>query len=184
MHRSAADEPPVCDARSGGVVEEFDYVIVGAGSAGCVVAARLSEDPSVSVLLEAGPEARNPAMPDPGRVRHAVRVTHSIWAGRTEPQGAISRHRVFWPRGRVIGGSSSINAMMWIRGFRTDYDAWAELAGSSWRFDAVLEYFRRIEAADAAISGDAYGRNGPLAVAPQRDPNELTSSWLAAAIRN
>jgi choline dehydrogenase-like flavoprotein len=161
-------------------VEEFDYVIVGAGSAGCVLAARLSEDPTATVLLlEAGPEARNLAIGIPAAFA-TLFGSKLDWADRTEPQAEIGSHQVFWPRGRVIGGSSSINAMMWIRGFRSDYEAWAELAGPTWNFESALGYFHRIEDAEESIEGDVYGRGGPLRVARQRDPNPLTTSWLAA----
>ena len=166
--------------RRGGDVEAFDYVIVGAGSAGCVLATRLSEDRDVSVLLlEAGPAARHPAIGVPAAFP-TLFGSRLDWAYRTVPQTTLLGRQIYWPRGKVVGGSSALNAMMWVRGFRSDYDAWAELVGENWSYDAVHRYFARAEGADPSIPGDAHGHDGPLAVSLQRDPNPLTALWLAS----
>ncbi len=176
--------------------ETFDYVIVGAGSAGCVLAARLSEVGANKVLvLEAGPEDRNPLIRVPAAFPMLFQSAID-WADRTVPQPALSNRRIYWPRGRVIGGSSSLNAMMWVRGLPADYDRWAELAGPSWSYRSVLPYFRRAEgveveaAADGGQAGGSdpparpeLGRSGPIPVRRLRDPNPLTASWIAAARR-
>ena len=127
---------------------KFDYVIVGGGSAGAVLAARLSEDPSVSVcLLEAGGKGdhiliRAPAgvvamMPGHGKI--------SNWAFNTEPQPGLNGRLGYQPRGKALGGSSAINAMLYVRGHREDYDGWAEQGCEGWSWDEVLPYFRKSE---------------------------------------
>ena len=166
--------------RRGGDVETFDYVIVGAGSAGCVLAARLSEDRAVTVLLlEAGPAARHLAIGVPAAFP-TLFGSKLDWAYRTVPQSPLLGRQIYWPRGKVVGGSSALNAMMWVRGFQSDYDAWAGLAGENWSYDKVHRYFARAEGAERAIPGGAHGHDGPLAVSLQRDPNPLTAMWLAS----
>jgi len=161
-------------------MEEFDYVVVGAGSAGCVLAARLSASGRATVLLlEAGPAARHLAIGVPAAFPTLFQ-SRLDWADRTTAQNGLSGRQLYWPRGKVVGGSSSINAMMWVRGFASDYDGWAERAGAGWSYENVLKYFRRAEGADRAIAGLAHGQDGPLAVSAQRDPNPLTFSWLSA----
>jgi choline dehydrogenase len=161
-------------------VETFDVAVVGAGSAGCVVASRLAEDPSRRVLLlEAG-----------GRDWHlATRIPAAFptlfdssldWGFRTESQPPLASRRVFYPRGKVVGGSSALNAMMWVRGFRSDYDGWARRAGAGWGYEALLPYFQRAEATDPAVWGP-YGRSGPVPIAELRDPSPLSLAFVAAA---
>lgn len=144
-----------------------DYVVVGTGSAGSVVANRLSADPRVRVVvLEAGPRDRDKFVHIPAAFSKLFR-TELDWDYRTEPQQELDGRRLYWPRGRMLGGSSSMNAMMWVRGFAADYDEWARRAGDQWGFAEVEKYFRRIEA-------------GPLAICPQRSPRASTAAWLAA----
>ena len=163
-------------------METFDYVIVGGGSAGCVVAARLSEDPATRVLLlEAGPRDLHPAIHIPAAFPRLFK-SGLDWAYQTEPQPSLGGRSVYWPRGRVLGGSSALNAMMWVRGFPADYDGWAERAGPGWSYASLLPYFRRAEDTEGAAPDDpARGTGGPLAVSHLRDPNPLTGAWLRAA---
>jgi choline dehydrogenase len=159
--------------------DHFDYVIVGAGSAGAALAARLTEDPGCRVLLlEAGPTDRKQAIHIPAAFSTLYR-TDLDWDYFTEPQPALAGRRIFWPRGKMLGGCSSINAMMWVRGFAADYDEWAEHAGPGWSYESVLNYFRRIEDTEAA-AGDHQGRGGPMAVSEQRSPSPLTEAFLQA----
>ncbi len=166
--------------RDGG---EFDVVVVGAGSAGCVLAARLSEDPRRRVLLlEAGPANRHPFIAIPAAFPRLF-GSRLDWGDRTAPQPALGGRRVLFPRGRVVGGSSSINAMMWVRGMAADYDAWARVAGPGWSWDAVQPYFRRAEHAegDGMPANGTMGRDGPLSITLPRELNPLTAAWLDAA---
>lgn len=164
------------------VRESFDFVIVGAGSAGCVLAARLSEDPNTRVLLlEAGPKDTNPAIRIPAAFPKLF-DSKLDWGYRTTAQEHLDGRRIYWPRGKVLGGSSAINAMMWVRGAPADYDRWADVAGPNWSYAALLPYFRRLEDTEGFTSTDSvHGVGGPLPVSNQRDPNELTKTWLQAA---
>lgn len=157
-----------------------DYVVVGAGSAGCVVANRLSADPSITVtLLEAGPEDKNKFVHIPAAFSKLFR-SELDWDYATEPQPELRGRQIFWPRGKMLGGSSSINAMMWVRGFAADYDDWAAAAGPEWSFDRVVEIFRRIENVEDATESDE-GDSGPLHVSKQRSPRKITAAYLEAA---
>ena len=146
---------------------EFDYIVVGAGSAGCVMAARLSEDPATRVLLlEAGP-------PDDRReIQVPVafsKLFHSEvdWDYRTEPQPGLNGRTVYWPRGKTLGGSSSTNAMIYMRGHPADYDGWEKLGNEGWSWDEVLPYFKRSEHNERGA--DAFhGTGGPLNVSDLR----------------
>ncbi|MFO1380679.1 MAG: choline dehydrogenase [Chitinivorax sp.] len=159
----------------------FDYVIVGGGSAGCVLAARLSEDPSVTVcLLESGPADTSPLIHTPVGALALVPRKHLNWAYETVPQPALNGRRGYQPRGKVLGGSSSINAMIYLRGHRWDYDHWAALGNSGWSYDEVLPYFRRAE--NNERGADLYhGSGGPLNVADLRSPSPVGEMFIDAA---
>lgn len=123
----------------------YDYVIVGAGSAGCVLAARLSEDPGVRVLLlEAGGPDDRREIQIPAAFSKIFK-TPLDWNYSTEPQVNLHWRALYWPRGKVLGGSSSINAMIYIRGNRLDYDDWERLGNRGWSYEEVLPYFRKAE---------------------------------------
>ena len=123
---------------------EADYVVVGAGSAGCVVAARLSEDPTCRVvLLEAGGEDRNPWIHIPLGYGKTIADPRVNWCYETEPDPGVGGRKIFWPRGKVLGGSSSINGLLYVRGQAEDIDHWLQLGNVGWSFDDVLPYFKR-----------------------------------------
>lgn len=163
---------------------QCDYVVVGTGSAGAVVANRLSADPATSVVaLEAGPRDKNRFIGIPAAFSKLFR-SEIDWDYLTEPQPELAGREIYWPRGKVLGGSSSMNAMMWVRGFKADYDEWARRAGPQWSYTEVLGYFRRIENVTAAwhfVSGDDSGVTGPLHISRQRSPRPSTAAFLAAA---
>jgi len=156
-----------------------DYVIVGAGSAGCVLAARLTEDPDVSVLLiEAGPPDTIENIHVPIAFSQLFR-TQVDWDYSTAAEPFVDRRRIYLPRGKTLGGSSSINAMVYIRGNRADYDGWRERGCEGWGFDDLLPYFKRAE--DNERGGDElHGSGGPLTVSDDRAPNPITDAFLAA----
>jgi choline dehydrogenase len=162
---------------------QCDYLVIGTGSAGSVVASRLSADPATSVLaLEAGPRDKNKLIRIPAGYGRLFR-SEIDWNYLTEPQGELGGREIYWPRGKVLGGSSSINAGMWVRGFDADYDEWAARAGPQWSFAEVLGYFRRIENVTEAwhfVSGDDSGVTGPVHISRQRSPRPSTAAWLAA----
>jgi choline dehydrogenase-like flavoprotein len=159
-----------------------DYVIVGAGSAGCVLASRLSEDPDVEVLLlEAGGPDTVPELHIPAAFP-AVFKSSLDWDLLGEPEPGLDNRRLYLPRGRVIGGSGSINAMIYLRGNRADYDEWAELGCEGWSYDDVLPYFKRAE--DNERGADAFhGVGGPLAVSDSRSMHPLVDTMLEAAVQ-
>ncbi len=160
----------------------YDYVVVGAGSAGCVVASRLSEDPGIRVLLvEAGPADRNPWIHVPGGLFKLIHNPGVDWCYQTEPEPGLDGRRMRWPRGRVLGGSSSINGMVYIRGQREDFDHWASLGNAGWAYDDVLPYFRRSE--DQQRGADDYhGVAGPLAVSDPRFRLPIVDAFVRAAV--
>lgn len=161
---------------------QADYVIVGAGSAGCVLAARLSEDPSLSVcLIEAGPVDRSPAIHCPAGMSALVpRRSDLNWAFETVGQPGLNGRQAYQPRGRGLGGSSSINAMVYTRGHPADYDDWAALGNSGWGYADVLPYFLRAEHNERGASAHR-GTGGPLNVADLRDPHRASLAFVAAA---
>ena len=159
--------------------ERFDYVIVGAGSAGCVLAARLSEDPDVTVaLLEAGGEDTAPEIRIPA-IFPIMFKTELDWDLLGDPEPGMDDRRLSLPRGRMLGGCSSINAMIYVRGNRLDYDEWAQAGCDGWGYDDVLPYFRRSE--DNERGEDAYhGAGGPLTVADSRAMSPLVDAMIEA----
>ncbi|MDJ0325488.1 GMC family oxidoreductase N-terminal domain-containing protein [Cryobacterium sp. PH31-AA6] len=160
-------------------MESFDYVIVGAGSAGSALAARLSADATCTVLLlEAGPADKKTEIHIPAAFAQLFRSALD-WNYDTTPQAPLGGRSVYWPRGRVLGGSSSMNAMMWVRGFAADYDGWADQAGPEWSWAALLPYFRRVEQVAGATDA-SHGSDGAVRIEPQRSPSRHTRTFLAA----
>ncbi|ATG49069.1 GMC family oxidoreductase [Celeribacter ethanolicus] len=158
----------------------YDYIIIGAGSAGCVLANRLSGDTGKRVcLIEAGSKDRSPFIHIPLGLAVLARLRGVNWNHRTAPEAALNGRRLFWPRGRVLGGSSSINAMIYIRGHREDYQGWAQAAGALWDWPRVLELFKRLES-NAQLAGDFHGSEGPLSVSDLRAPNPLSNAFVKA----
>ncbi|WP_166258454.1 GMC family oxidoreductase [Marinobacter salicampi] len=161
---------------------ETDYVVVGGGSAGCVMAGRLSEDPNTQVtLLEAGGgNASHWLVTAPAAVVLTVPKKVNNWGFETVPQPALNGRRGYQPRGKVLGGSSAINAMAYIRGHRRDYDEWARLGNPGWSFDEVLPYFKRSEH-NYDIHNEWHGQDGPLSVTNLRSDNPFQLHYLKAA---
>jgi choline dehydrogenase len=158
---------------------EYDYVIVGAGSAGCVLAARLSEDPDVSVaLVEAGPPDTIENIHVPVAFSALFR-TQVDWDYSTAAEPHADRRRIYLPRGKTLGGSSSTNAMVYIRGNRADYDGWRDAGCEGWGFDDLLPYFLRAEDNERG-AGALHGVGGPLSVSEDRAPNPITDAFLQA----
>ena len=161
--------------------EFFDYIIVGAGSAGCVIAARLTEDPTVRVLLlEAGGADRNIWIHIPlgyGKLFHDPKVN---WLYQTEPEPELDNRQIIQPRGKVLGGSSSINGLLYVRGQHEDYAHWRQLGNQGWGFEDVLPYFRRAEDQERGAD-EMHGTGGPLAVSDVSEPHPLCEAFIEAA---
>lgn len=160
----------------------FDHVIVGAGSAGCVLANRLSANPATRVLLlEAGPSDDSALVRMPAGIIALMRSKRRNWRYWTSPQAALGGRRVYIPRGKTLGGSSSVNAMIYTRGHPWDYDHWAALGNSGWSWNEVLPIFRRSE--NNARGADAmHGSGGPLNVSDLRYVHPVTAAWVRAAV--
>jgi choline dehydrogenase len=163
-------------------MQDFDFVIVGAGSAGCVLAARLSEDPRNRVcLIEAGPADQHPAIDVPFGVMHLFNHKVLNWRYKTVPQPHAAGREIYVPRGRVLGGSSTINGMVYTRGHPSDYDDWAALGNPGWSFQEVLPYFRRSENNEEHGASPYHGSGGPLNVKYLDEYNPLCEVLFRAA---
>ena len=160
----------------------FDIIIVGAGSAGCVLANRLSENPKRRVLvLEAGPADTNPWIHIPIGYYRTMYDPHISWGYETEPVPGAAVRRLSWPRGKVVGGCSSINGLVYARGQREDFDHWRQLGNVGWGYDDVLPYFRKAEGTSLeALDTRFHGRDGPLGVA-KASARKLCDAYIAAA---
>lgn len=174
------------DAQTSGGIMDYDYVIVGGGSAGATLASRLTEDPDVTVcLIEAGGEGRDLLIRAPfgivGMLPGWGKVNN--WAYHTVPQQGLGGRRGYQPRGRALGGSSAINAMLYIRGHRGDYDDWAAQGAEGWGWNDVLPYFLRSEGNERG-DGPLHGGGGPLKVCDQRSPRPITRAFVEACAEN
>lgn len=161
---------------------EHDYIIVGGGSAGSVLAARLSEDPGVSVcLIEAGGSGRSFLIDTPAMVAIMVRGQPKLhnWAFTTEPQAHLDGRRCYQPRGKALGGSSAINAMLYVRGHPSDYDGWADLGAEGWDWQSVLPWFLKAEG-NARGASALHAAGGPLQVTDQMSPFEMSRGFVRA----
>jgi choline dehydrogenase-like flavoprotein len=157
------------------------YVIVGAGSAGCVLASRLSEDPAAEVVLvEAGPQDKAQQIHIPAAWPQLFKSRHD-WDYASEREPGLDRRRVYLPRGKTLGGSSSMNAMIYIRGARADYDGWARDGAKGWSYDETLPYFRRSEANERG-EDQFHGSLGPLTVSDGRSRYSLMDAFVEAAV--
>jgi choline dehydrogenase len=163
-------------------VMEADFVVVGAGSAGCVMAARLSEDPRTKVvLLEAGGADTNMWIHIPLGFGKNFANAAVNWCYETEADAGIGGRKIFWPRGKVLGGSSSINGMVYIRGQKEDFDHWRQLGNTGWSFDDCLPYFKRAEHQTRGRD-DHHGVEGPLCVSDVEQGNVICEAFINSAV--
>jgi choline dehydrogenase-like flavoprotein len=160
-------------------LSDFDYVIVGAGSAGCVLANRLSAAGAEVLLIEAGGADRSPKIKIPAAFNQQFR-TKLDWDLSSGPEPGCEGREIYVPRGKTLGGSSSMNAMLYVRGHRSDYDGWSDAGCTGWSWEEVLPYFMRSENHEAGGSA-THGTGGPLNVAPPRSPRKLTDLMVGAA---
>lgn len=162
---------------------EFDYIVVGAGAAGCVVASRLSEDPTISVcLLEAGGPDSHPLVHMPAGVAAMVPTSINNWQYQTVPQPGLNGRIGYQPRGKTLGGSSSINAMAYHRGHPQDFDRWAALGNPGWSYQDVLPFFKRAEH-NEHFKDELHGQNGPLNVRFHSSPNPFGETFVEAGLQ-
>jgi choline dehydrogenase len=158
----------------------FDYIIVGAGSAGCVLANRLTASGRHRVLLlEAGPADRNPWIHVPIGYAKLFSNAKVNWLYQTEPEPELNNRRIIQPRGKVLGGSSSINGLVYIRGQKEDFDIWRQLGNVGWSWDDVLPYFKKAESQQRGAD-ELHGGDGPLSVSDQSEPHELCEAFIKA----
>ncbi|HKV16517.1 MAG TPA: GMC family oxidoreductase N-terminal domain-containing protein, partial [Reyranella sp.] len=158
----------------------YDYIIIGAGSAGCTIANRLAEDYSLRILiLEAGPQDTSFMLRMPAGFASLGEKSPYNWRYETVPQKHCNDRRMYWPRGKTLGGSSSINAMLYVRGNAWDYDHWRQLGNEGWSYGDVLPFFKKAENNERG-GDDFHGVGGPLNVADQADPTPLNEAFLKA----
>lgn len=163
--------------------DRADYIIIGAGSAGCTLAGRLSEDPDSRVLvLEAGGGDWNPLIRIPIGTGKLIRSRYHSWGYTTEPQSRLDGRAIHWPRGKVIGGSSSVNSMVYMRGNRADYDHWRQLGCAGWAYADVLPYFKKAEG-NYRGTDDFHADSGPLKVGPPNSDNPLYQAFVDAGVQ-
>ncbi|HUG58660.1 MAG TPA: choline dehydrogenase [Candidimonas sp.] len=166
------------------MVERFDYIVVGAGSAGCVLASRLSQDTAIKVLLlEAGPEDRSLWLHLPIGYGKTMWSTKYNWCLYTDPDPNMNGRRIYWPRGKTLGGSSAINGLIYIRGQREDYDHWAQQGNPGWSYKDVLPYFIKSEMNQRGAS-EFHGGTGPLKVSDIGQTHELIEAFVGGAEEN
>jgi len=159
---------------------DFDYIVVGAGTAGCIMANRLSADPNHRVLiLEAGGNDNWIWFHIPVGYLFAIGNPRSDWMFKTEPEEGLNGRSLNYPRGKVIGGSSSINAMIYMRGQAADYDHWRQLGNQGWSYEDVLPFFKKAENNERGAS-EHHGAGGPVNITRQRSPRRLNKDFLAA----
>ena len=159
----------------------YDYIIIGAGSAGCAIANRLAEDLALRILvIEAGPPDSSFMLRMPAGFASLGENSPYNWRYETTPQKHCNDRRMYWPRGKTLGGSSSINAMLYVRGHASDYDHWRQLGNEGWSYDDVLPYFKKAEH-NERWSDEFHGKDGPLNVAEQADPSKLNEAFLHGA---
>jgi choline dehydrogenase len=164
--------------------QSFDYIVVGAGSAGCVVARRLSDDPGVRVLLlEAGPPSDDFWIRTPAGMAKLFKSKRFNWGYFTEPVPTLNDRRVYFPRGKALGGSGAINGMVYVRGNARDFDHWAGLGNEGWDWDGVLPYFKRIENHDGS-EDPLLGTDGPLTITDPAVRHPTAADFIEAAHRS
>lgn len=162
---------------------EFDYVVVGAGSAGCAVAGRLSENGKYKVaVIEAGGKDTNPWIHIPVGYFKTMDNPNTDWRYKTENDPGINGRSIPWPRGKVLGGSSSINGLLYVRGQAEDYEHWRQLGNEGWAWKDVLPYFKRAETWGGDETTEDRGKSGPLSVSPTRLKRDVVDKWIDAAV--
>ena len=164
------------------VALEADFVVVGAGSAGCAMAYRLGEAGHTVAVIEHGGTDRGPLIQMPGALSIPMNTAHYDWGYRTEPEPRLNNRRLAAPRGKVLGGSSSINGMVYVRGHARDFDAWADAGATGWASADVLPYFRRMENVGGEVDPDWRGTDGPLHISIPEAQNPLTRAFIEAGI--